>query len=92
MLPRRQKKKIFSIFDEIGTIEPEDLSFDKIIMGDILELTDEEQLEVYKAVIDLVKSKLDKAKSLVKNNIIVDGIDITTLKKTIIERVNREKK
>ena len=61
-------------------------------MGDILELTDEEQLEVYKAVIDLVKSKLDKAKSLVKNNIIVDGIDITTLKKTIIERVNREKK
>jgi hypothetical protein len=92
LLPRRQKKKIFSIFDEIGTIEPEDLSFDKIIMGDILELTDEEQLEVYKAVIDLVKSKLDKAKSLVKNNIIVDGIDITTLKKTIIERVNREKK
>jgi len=31
-------------------------------MGDILELSDEEQLEVYRAVIDLVKSRIEKAK------------------------------
>jgi len=37
---------------------------DKIIMGEIIGLTDEEQLEVYKAVIDLVSSRIQRAKSL----------------------------
>ncbi len=39
---------------------------DEIIMGEILGLTENEQLEVYKAVIDLVKSRIDKAKSVKK--------------------------
>lgn len=41
---------------------------DKIIMGDILGLTEAEQLEVYAAVVDLVKSRLDKAKSFGKRS------------------------
>jgi|GEM_PF-1658685 predicted nucleotidyltransferase len=35
-------------------------------MGDIIGLTDEEQLEVYKAVVDLVRSRIDKAQSVKK--------------------------
>lgn len=34
------------------------------MMGEILGLTEEEQLEVYKAVVDLVKSRLEKAESV----------------------------
>ena len=66
-------RKINSIFEEIGASSFEDVSFDKIksdrleldkiIMGEILGLTNEEQLDVYKAVVDLVKSRLDKAKT-----------------------------
>ncbi|MFH1231354.1 MAG: hypothetical protein V1709_07660 [Planctomycetota bacterium] len=44
-------------------------------MGDILGLTDEEQLEVYRAVVDLVKSRLDKAKTGNKGKT-KNGIDI----------------
>jgi len=65
-----------SIFKEIGNsieeidiskIKPERYELDKIIMGEILGLTEEEQLEVYKAVIDLVKSRIEKAKSVKRN-------------------------
>jgi hypothetical protein len=53
-------------------VKPEKVSFDRImpdrreldkIIFEILNLTEEEQLEVYKAVIELVKSRLLKAKS-----------------------------
>lgn len=37
-------------------------------MGDILGLSDAEQLEVYAAVVDLVKSRLDKAKNFGKRS------------------------
>jgi len=66
------QSKAESIFKEISNfpdkidlnlIKPERRELDKIIMGDILGLTEAEQLEVYRAVIDLVKSRLDKANS-----------------------------
>ena len=36
---------------------------DKIVMGEILGLSDGDQLEIYRAVIDLVKSRIEKANS-----------------------------
>jgi hypothetical protein len=67
------KRPINSIFEELGTENPDELTLDKvkkdrrgldkIIMGDILGLTDDEQLVVYKAVIDLVQSRIERAKS-----------------------------
>ncbi len=80
------QRKIGSIFEELGADSPETVSFDqvkpdrreldKIIMGDILGLTEAEQLEVYKAVVDLVKSRLDKAKSFGKKGKTKDGVDL----------------
>ena len=35
-------------------------------MGDMLGLTDDEQLEVYRAVVDIVKSRIEKARSVDK--------------------------
>lgn len=91
-----EKFKIFrdctleDTFSEIGADTPEDVSLDKvkpdrreldkIIMGDILGLTEDEQLEVYKAVIDIVKSRIEKAKSVDKKARTKDGIDLPALK------------
>jgi hypothetical protein len=57
-------------------------------MEEILGLTDEEQLKVYQAVMDLVKSRIEKAKSVEKNNKGSEGINVDAFKNVIIERVN----
>jgi len=86
-----------SCFEEIGAnnqkeitlekIKPDRRELDKIIMGDILGLTEEEQLEVYRAVIDLVKSRLEKAKSVQNNNKTKNGININAFTKTVLEKI-----
>jgi type I restriction-modification system DNA methylase subunit len=72
------ERKFENIFQELGASSPENIKLenilpdrrelDKIIMGDVLGLTEPEQLEVYKAVVDLVKSRIEKARSVDKNN------------------------
>ena len=93
-------RSIGSIFEEIGASSPEEVALekvkpdrrelDKIIMGDVLGLTEEEQLEVYRAVVDLVKSRLEKAKSTGKNKKKIEGIDINALKDAVIDRIEKE--
>jgi hypothetical protein len=65
--------KAESLFTEIAAtpdevsfenVKPERRALDCIVMSDILRLTDEEQIDVYRAVIDVIKSRLDKAASL----------------------------
>jgi len=91
-----------SVFDELGSGKSSEVSLskvksdrrelDKIVMGDILGLTDEEQLEVYRAVVDLVSSRIAKAKSLENKNKLVEGIDLEMAKrdaiKTIVSKEN----
>lgn len=89
------RRPISSVFNEIGATNTKDVTnekiaadrreLDKIIMGDILGLTESEQLEVYKAVIDLVSSRLQRARS-VDNNKIKDGIDFKKAKNLIIDK------
>lgn len=81
-----RKREIGSVFDEIGANDPERVrlenvmpdrrELDKIIMGEILGLSDEEQLEVYRAVVDLVKTRIDRAKTFGKKNRIKEGIHV----------------
>ncbi|MCA1575849.1 MAG: SAM-dependent methyltransferase [Acidobacteria bacterium] len=61
-----------SLFNEIAAapdevslanIKPERRAIDRIVMADVLRLSDEEQLDVYRAVIDVIRSRLDKAAS-----------------------------
>lgn len=97
LLPDRN---IRSVFGEIGANKASEISLekvkidrrklDKIIMGKILGLTEEEQLEVYKAVIDLVKSRLDRAKSVSKRNKTKEGIDIDKLAQTAMKKIGPE--
>ena len=70
------QREIGSVFEEISADSPEDVSLDKVkpdrrdldnVVFEILGLTEEEQLEVYRAVVDLVKSRIEKAKSVPRN-------------------------
>ena len=97
ILNKFKQRKIFSIFDELGANSPSEVSLDKvkpdrreldkIVMGEILGLTDEEQLEVYRAVVDLVKSRIERAKSFGKKRKTKEGIDIDLLVKTVMDKL-----
>lgn len=94
------KRPIGTVFEEIGANTPEEVSLgkvkpdrrelDEIVMGDILGLTEKEQVEVYKAVIDLVKSRAEKAKS-VNNKKEKKQSDIDVLANHIIEEIDKPK-
>jgi type I restriction-modification system DNA methylase subunit len=91
-------RPIGSVFEEIGAYSPDEVSLDKvkpdrrrldkIILGDILGLTEEEQLEVYRAVIDLVKSRIERAKSVQKRKK-VGELDIEELVNSVLKDVER---
>ncbi|MCK4735538.1 MAG: hypothetical protein KAT65_24000, partial [Methanophagales archaeon] len=70
------QREIGSVFEELGAGTPEEVALDKVkpdrreldkVVFEVLGLTEEEQLEVYKAVVDLVKSRIEKAKSVPRN-------------------------
>ena len=92
------KTKAESIFKELGGINPDELSLDKvkkerleldsIIMRNILGLTKNEQLEVYQAVVDLVRSRLEKAKSISKTSSSSKEIGVDRFVNNIIEEIN----
>jgi len=93
------KTEAESLFVEIGAevaslnlehIKPERRNLDKLIMTDILGLTQEEQLEVYRAVVDLVKSRLEKSESVKNKKKTKEGIDINALVKIVLEKVGGE--
>ena len=95
------KRPIYSVFTELGASTPEEVSLDKvkpdrreldkIIMGEILGLSEEEQLEVYRAVVDLVKSRIDKAKSVKKKKRKTrEGIDIDAFTESVMNALGEE--
>ncbi len=77
-LDKMSARPIGSILEELGANSPAEVSFekvkadrlelDKIVLRDILGLSEKEHLEVYQAVVDLVKSRLEKAKSVGKKS------------------------
>jgi len=93
------KRSIGTVFEEIGAqspkevdldkIKPDRRELDKIIMGEVLGLSEEEELEVYKAVIDLVKARIEKAKSVKKRKKRIKGIDVGALVEDIFEEVGK---
>ncbi len=73
----------------IEKIKSDRRELDKVVMGEILGLTEEEQLEVYRAVVDLVKTRLERAKSLNKVKKAKEGIDIDSLAQDILKQMGR---
>ncbi len=87
------------IFRDIGespnevlleNVKPELRELDRIIMGDILGLTVEEQLEVYRAVVDLVRSRIRKSESVQNDRIYKEGIDVEAFIDAVLDRLGEE--
>lgn len=93
-------RDIGTVFEEIGANSPDEVSLDKvkpdrreldkIIMGDILGLSDDEQLEVYRAVVDLVRSRIDKARSIKSKKSKRVEIEREKIKEEIVDRIREE--
>jgi hypothetical protein len=91
---------INSIFDDLQTSEsskvlmenilPERRELDQIVMGEMLGLNENEQFEVYKAVVDLVGSRIDRAQSFGKKGKIEEGIDTAAVKKITLKKIQEE--
>jgi len=74
VLNKASGREMGSVFEELGASSPNEVSLDKvkpdrreldkIVMSEILGLSEEEQLEVYRAVVDLVKSRMERARSV----------------------------
>jgi len=89
-------RPVGSIFDEINANSPAEVSLDKvrpdrreldrIIMDEFLRLTDEEQLEIYKAVVDLVRSRLERARSVQKKKK-VEGLNVDNLVDSVLKEL-----
>lgn len=88
-----------SLFKEIGnnpltislaSIKPELRKLDRIVAQQILNLDEDEELQVYRAVVDLIKSRLEKADSVGKSKKTREGVDIEALVKVIIEKIGGE--
>jgi len=79
----------FSDSGEVVVTKPRK-ELDKIVMGEILGLTDQEQLEVYWAVVDLVKSRIEKGKSIGKKKKTKEGIDVDALVKTLMDKIGED--
>jgi len=93
-----KEREIENVFGEIEADSPEEVSLDKvksdrreldkIILGEILGLSEEEQLEVYRAIIELVKSRVGRAKSVQKRKK-VGELDVDELVNSVLRDVER---
>jgi hypothetical protein len=88
-----------SLFKEIGNfpdsislenIKPELRKLNRIVAQKIFHLNEDDELKIYRAVVDLVKSRLEKANSVVKKKKIQEGIDVDALVKVIMEKVGSD--
>jgi type I restriction-modification system DNA methylase subunit len=78
--------------DEVALdkVKPARRRLDEIVMGEVLGLDERQQMEVYRSLVDLVRSRLDRADSVDKDRMMIEGIDIEALRDTIVDRVKEE--
>ena len=89
--------EIDSIFQDLNAENPEEISLenirparrelDKIIMGDILGLNDEEQLQVYRSTIDLVKARIQRSQTFNKKNKTTKQYRVEDVTNNIVTRI-----
>ena len=90
--------EVGSVFYELGANTVEEVSFervrgyrrelDKFIMGDVLGLSEDEQLEVYRAVIDLFSKRIGRVKKW--KNKKIEKVDFEKLKREVLERIRSD--
>jgi methylase of polypeptide subunit release factors len=99
LFDKMSKRKIFSIFNELGTNSPEEISIEKVqsdrreldtyILLNILGLEVQDVIDVYKSIIDLVKSRIERAKTVARRKKKKD-FDVEALANNILSRLNKK--
>ncbi len=87
-------RPIVSIFEELGAKNVNDVTLksikrdlrelDTFIMGEVLNLSEAEQIEVYRAIIDLVNTRINKSASVKLKKKKPGGIDTEQLAKNVL--------
>ena len=91
------QRKVLSIFQEIGSAEnlystaenisPDRKKLDQIVMTKILGLGEEDIIQAYESLIEIVQSRTTKAKSLQKGGKTKNGIDLNLLAQNVMNRL-----
>lgn len=76
---------------DIKNINPDRRNLDNIILSEVFGLTENEQIEIYKAVIDLITNRTISSKSVENKELTKDGINLSLLTKTIIDKIGGAK-
>ena len=97
IIDEMKEREIEDVFKEIGAtnvcevslnkIKPDRLKLDRILLCDLLRLSQNELIEMYRAIIDLVKTRIEKAKTVAKRKK-KKGVDVEALANRIVSRLN----
>ncbi len=95
-----KKHDVRSALDEIGVSFPREIELkkiktprrdlDAIIMGKVLGLSEAEQTEVYRGLVDLINTRLAKAASIVPSKKKPGGIDTEQLAKNVLAALGED--
>lgn len=95
------RKEIGSVFTEIGAEKENEVKLelvdsirrqiDEYLIMKVLSFNQDELIAVYRAVVDLARSRLARAKSVKKKSKTREGVDVTLLVKTILEKIGGNK-
>jgi type I restriction-modification system DNA methylase subunit len=88
--PNRDYTNVSAQMFSLNMVSRDRLELDRLFFEEILGLPSDKTVEVYKAVIDLVLSRLAKSRSIGKKKRTKEGIDIDALIKTVLEKVGGE--
>jgi len=96
IIDEMKEREIEDVFKEIGAtnvcevslnkIKPDRLKLDRILLCDLLRLSQNELIEMYRAIIDLVKTRIEKAKTVTKRKK-KKGVDVEALANRIVSRL-----
>lgn len=98
VLNKLSRRDISSIFEEVGANDVKEVALNKVkperreldeLFFEIFNLIEEEKLEVYRAIVDLVKARIERAKT-VKKKKRGRGVDLENLANNIANRLSNQ--
>lgn len=72
---------------DLDKIKPERRALDEIVMGEVFGLNVDQQIHVYKAVVDLVRTRIDKAESTQNSSLGGTAADLYKMKSSIVYQI-----
>lgn len=71
---------------DFNRIKPARRKLDEVVMGEVYDLSDDQQEKVYSAVVDMVRSRLERADSVGKNGNF-NNVNLNLIKETVMDKI-----